>query len=227
MTAPGPVLINNLRDVSDALLFNVMPGEEYGPGIMNVIFGKVSPEAKLTFTMPNVENEQKMTVDQYPGSDDSMNSSYSEKHHFGYRWYDQNKVKPAFEFGFGLTYSKFEYYGLKITGRYIEFDVKNIGKFKASDIPQIYLSVPKTENYSGGYRSPLALKHFEKVQDLAPGEIKHVKAELYDRDLSYWSVKDQKWILEPGTYKVVVGASSRDIRMGAMMEVKSNDEAQM
>ena len=61
MTAPGPVLINNLRDASDAVLFNVMPGEQYGQGIMNVLFGKVSPEAKLTFTMPNIENEQKMT----------------------------------------------------------------------------------------------------------------------------------------------------------------------
>jgi beta-glucosidase len=88
MTAPGPVLINNLRDASDALLFNIMPGEEYGRGITNILFGKASPEAKLTFTMPNIENEQKMTVAQYPGSDGNMNSSYSEKHHFGYRWYD-------------------------------------------------------------------------------------------------------------------------------------------
>jgi len=55
---------------------------------MNILFGKTSPEAKLTFTMPNIENEQKMTEEQYPGVDDNMNSTYSEKHHFGYRWYD-------------------------------------------------------------------------------------------------------------------------------------------
>jgi beta-glucosidase len=109
ITAPGPVILADLKKVSDAILFNVMPGQMYSEALMNIIFGRVNPSGKLSFTMPNIENEQQMTEAQYPGTDGHLNSSYSEKHHFGYRWYDQNKVKPCFEFGFGLSYTKYEY----------------------------------------------------------------------------------------------------------------------
>lgn len=70
MTAPGPILLNDLAEASDALLFNIMPGQQYAKALMALIFGKESPSAKLTFTMPNIENEQNMTEAQYPGTDD-------------------------------------------------------------------------------------------------------------------------------------------------------------
>jgi len=132
-------------------------------------------------------------------------------------------VKPAFEFGFGLSYSNFEYSGLKIDRRQIDFDVVNAGSMRASEISQIYISVPETENFTGGYRSPKSLKLFVKSNDLAPGERSHITAQLDDRAFSYWSVKDQKWILEPGTYKILIGASSRDIRMSSVMVVKAEE----
>lgn len=147
-----------------------------------------------------------------------MNSSYSEQHHFGYRWYDQNMVKPAYEFGFGLSYTKFEYSLLKVTDKSLSFRVMNIGKVDASEIAQVYLSVPETENFTGGYRSPKALKHFAKVP-LKAGTSQVLSFKMADRDFSYWSVKDQKWIVEPGTYKVLIGASSRDIRLAGYITI--------
>ena len=107
LVTPGPILTNKMRKYADAFILNVYPGQQYARALMNIIFGRVDPSAKLSFTMPNVDNEQNMTLAQYPGIDDK--SSYSEKHHFGYRWYDQFNVTPAFEFGHGLSYTSFAY----------------------------------------------------------------------------------------------------------------------
>ena len=68
-----------------------------------------------------------MTVAQYPGTDNQKNTSYSEKHHFGYRWYDQNQVSPAFEFGFGLSYTSFKYSDIKVYDMNVTFTVENTG----------------------------------------------------------------------------------------------------
>lgn len=84
----------------------------------------------------------------------------------------------------------------------------------ATEIPQLYLAVPETENYSAGYRSPKTLKAFDEVY-LEPNAGKSVQFKLAPRAFSYWSTKDQKWHVEPGTYKVLVGASSRDIKLSA------------
>lgn len=219
LTAPGPILLSDLNKAADAILFNIMPGQEYAKALMNIIFGRVNPSAKLSFTMPNVENEQQMSEAQYPGTDGHLNSSYSEKHHFGYRWYDQNKVKPLFEFGFGLSYTKFQYSALKVDNRTVTLNVKNTGKMAGSEIVQVYLGVPETENFKDGYRSPKALKSFFKVKDLQPGEEKEIKFFMKDRYFSYWNVDKQEWTMEPGTYNVMVGASSRDIRMHTTMKI--------
>ena len=156
---------------------------------MNVLFGRVNPSAKLSFTMPNIDNEQQMSEAQYPGSDDHWNSSYSEKHHFGYRWYDQNRVKPSFEFGFGLSYTKFQYSQLQVfQNKTILFKLKNIGEMTGSEIVQVYLSVPETDNFKDGYRSPKQLKLFTKVKDIKPQEEYQVELRLDDRAFSYWNV---------------------------------------
>jgi len=159
-----------------------------------------------------------MTLAQYPGEDNEMNSTYTEKHHFGYRWYDQHLVKPAFEFGFGLSYTEFQYSALNISVKEdqvaVSFKVKNTGEFMGSEVAQVYLSVPETENFTGGYKSVKALKGFKKVKDLKPGQTADVTITLDDRAFSYWSVKQQEWVKEKGSYDILVCASSRDIRLG-------------
>ena len=88
VTAPGPVLIKELSEISDALVFNVFPGKMYTLGVMKVVFGEANPSGKLLFTMPNIENEMNLTISQWPGEDNGWNTTFTEKHHFGYRWYD-------------------------------------------------------------------------------------------------------------------------------------------
>ena len=92
-----------MNEYVDAILFNVMPGQKYANGLMNVIFGHANPSAKLTFTIPKDHSEQGWTKEHY--DDDEKQSVYSEKHHFGYRWYDQYDVEPAYAFGHGLSYT--------------------------------------------------------------------------------------------------------------------------
>jgi beta-glucosidase len=164
-----------------------------------------------------------MTEKQAPYLHNSSSTvvSYSEKHHFGYRWYDQNNVQPSYEFGFGLSYTKFAYSGIEVNSdtKSVSLNIKNVGKVKGSEITQIYLAVPETKNYQGGYRSPKTLKGFSKMKDLEPGEERRMTIMLPERSFQYWSVEKTKWVTEPGEYGVLVGASSRDIRLNGMMKV--------
>ena len=113
INAPGPFLIPFEKHI-DAILFNGMPGETYGKGLMDVIFGRVNPSAKLTFTIPNKDNEQQMTKAQYPGVKDGTEVTYTEKLLTGYRWYDAHDVTPHFAFGHGLSYTQFKYSNMGI-----------------------------------------------------------------------------------------------------------------
>lgn len=88
-----------------------------------------------------------------------------------------------------------------------------------TEIVQVYLGVPETDNFKDGYRSPQVLKGFAKAYDVQPGQEQTVTVMLKDRDFSYWSVADQKWTVEPGTYQVYVGASSRDIRLNGTIKI--------
>jgi beta-glucosidase len=138
-------------------------------------------------------------------------------------------VKPVFEFGAGLSYTKFEYSGLVVNRAavegvngekdwrvYVTFTVKNVGPRTGAEIAQVYLSVPETENFTGGYRSPLVLKGFAKTEELMPGQSIAITVSLDARAFSYWKVggeKDGEWVVENGKYGIAVGASSRDIRL--------------
>jgi len=217
--ASGPIDMRNMSKYADAILFNVMPGQMYSKGIMNIIFGRASPSAKTTITFGKEWKDYGITQKQWPGLNDSYESYYTEKHHFGYRYFDQNKIEVVYPFGHGLTYTSFEYSKIKIEGKKVYVDIKNTGAVNGSEIVQVYLGVPQTENFKDGYRSPKVLKQFVKVKDMMPGESRHVEMELNDRAFSYWSVKDTKWIMEKGSYHVMVGASSRDIKLEGKITV--------
>jgi len=173
----------------------------------------VNPSGKLAFTIPHDFNELNISQSQYPGDDNGENSTYTEKHHFGYRWYDQYNKTPAYEFGFGMSYSKFEYFNLKVYKGGVYFEVKNVGKRVGSEVAQVYVSVPETENFKGAYRSPKNLAAFTKIMDMKPGEVRKVELVLPKKSFSYWSVEKKQFVVERGLYKVLVGASSRDMRL--------------
>lgn len=202
-----------MTKTADAMFFNIFPGARYAQAMTDLIFGRVNPSAKMSFTLPLTFKQLNFTQAQWPGSDGNQNSSYSEKHHFGYRYFDQNKLEPLFPFGHGIGYSKFGYTDLDIKDKTVSLNVTNLGKMKGSEVVQVYLEVPETENFYGGYRSPKVLKQFLKVKDLEPKESRRISMELDERAFSYWNTTQTKWVMEPGKYGVHVGASSRDIRL--------------
>ena len=140
MSTPGAVL-TPWSGGMDSMLLNFMPGQAMADAITNVLFGEVNPSGKLPLTFPNEENEQKMTVSQYPGLDNGENATYSEGFFFGYRWYDYNQVKPKFSFGHGLSYTvlirKF------VSKRACEScDITNTGNVEGAEVVQLYVGYP-------------------------------------------------------------------------------------
>lgn len=177
MSSSGPIDMRNYTKYTDALIMNFFGGQRYSEAMMEILFGRINPSGKLPITIPKEWAQYNFTEVQFPGPDEKY-TNYTEKHHIGYRYFDQHKLEPMYEFGFGISYTTFEYSDYKLEGKTVSIKVKNTGKVKGSEVVQLYLNVPETENYYGGYRSPKALKQFVKVMDLAPGESRDVSMPL-------------------------------------------------
>ncbi len=197
-------------DKVEAVIQAWYPGQEAGSSIADLLFGDVNPSGKLPVTFPR--NERQGPVfhwTNYPG--DGLNMNYDEGILVGYRWYDAMEEEPLFPFGHGLSYTEFEYDDLSITGcgqeRVVTVNVQNVGDRIGSEVVQLYISVPdKAEE------PPKQLKGFEKIM-LAPGETKKATLPLPDENLMMFDAFDQVWKLFKGTYKIMAGSSSRDIRL--------------
>jgi len=207
---PGAIL-TPWSNVVNASLVMFMPGQEIGNAIADVLFGDVNPGGKLPLTFPNKENEVEFTDSQYPGIpvNNPANASYSEKLDIGYRWYATHKVTPKFAFGHGLSYTTFEYGTVSVDGRNVSIVVKNTGQVMGSEVVQLYLSFPPSSG-----EPPLQLKGFEKTL-LQPTRSSTITFILSDRDLSIWNVTTHEWEVQHGTFTILIGSSSQDIRSKA------------
>jgi beta-glucosidase len=197
------------RNKIGGLLEAWYPGEQGGPAIARVLFGEADPAGRLPVTFPQQEGDIPTAGDpeKYPGV--AENVKYKEGVLVGYRWYDANNVTPAFPFGYGLSYTSFDYRNLSVTPASVSFDVKNVGVRAGTDVPQLYLGLPPAP---GVVEPPKMLKGFQRVT-LAPGQTQHVTLPITSRDLSYWSTAAGDWRLAPGCATVMVGHSSRDIAL--------------
>lgn len=198
-------------------------GSEAGNSIADVIFGKVNPSGKLPFTFPvTLDHVAAHAIGEYPGikrnDEDIWDEHYNEGILVGYRWHDTKKIPPLFAFGHGLSYTSFEFGKVKadkeaITGEdkvTFTVPVTNTGKLEGAEVVQLYLSDPKCS-----VKRPVKeLKGFSKVF-LQPGETKNVSFEISKDDLSYFDTGNHKWTVEPGEFKVHIGAASDDIRSSA------------
>jgi beta-glucosidase len=212
--APGQILTKWSIHVP-SILCAFLPGEQFGNAIADVIFGQVVPQAKLPVTFPNKENEQGMTVEQWPGVPSMQFKGhnrvlYSEGQMNGYRWYDKHSVKPAFPFGHGLTYGSSTYSNLQVAGRKVSFDVDvaNTG----CDTPQVYIGYPGAKD-----SSVVPTKVLRGFQKLCASET--VVVTLSDRDVSEWDVTSKTWNVVSGAFAVYVGSSSQDIRLTGTLTV--------
>jgi beta-glucosidase len=178
------------------------PGTSGGEAIANVLFGKVNPSGHLPASFPR-------SLDQLPkpSEPNKGDTTYSEGATVGYKWYDAKGDTPAFPFGHGLSYTSFAYSGLaaKSAGGNLSvtFTVRNTGSLAGKDVPQVYVS-------GAGWEAPKRLGGFEKV-DLAPGASKRVTLSIDPRLLATFDKLSNSWKIAPGTYKVMLGHSSRDI----------------
>lgn len=208
ISVPGSIL-TDWRDKVPAILTNLLPGEQVGNALADLVFGKIPPQAKLPVTFPTKDNEQGMTESQYPGVKTAtfdLEATYTEGQLSGYRWYDKHGVKPAFPFGHGLSYGAFEFGAVKVSGRTVTFTVSRSQGTSACETPQIYFSYPAAKDDP---KVPAkVLRHFQKTCEATTT----VTYQVSDADISNWDVEAKVWKLTPGQYIISVGSSSQDIR---------------
>jgi beta-glucosidase len=179
-----------------------------------VLFGDVSPSGKLPCTYPESladEPAHQGGARTYPGVNNTV--YYDEGLLVGYRWFDAKHVKPLFPFGFGLSYTTFAYSDLRVTGdgragATVDCAITNTGARAGAEVVQLYLA-PQSPSV---VRPVKELKGFAKVE-LKPGETKRVSLPLNGRSFAYYAPDRRGWVAEAGTYTVLVGASSQDIRL--------------
>jgi beta-glucosidase len=208
----GPVLTPWSKRVA-GLLEAWYPGSEGGSALARVLFGKVDASGRLPVTFPKSEADLPTAGDEnaYPGVNDVV--VYDEGLFVGYRHYDKNRIKPAFSFGHGLSYTRFRFSDLRVKpaaggkrgAAKVSVAVRNTGGRRGVAVPQLYLSLPSTRVVP---QPPKALKGFKRLT-LAPGKTKRVRFTLSKRAFSYWSVRKHRWQVVSGCARVLVGSSSR------------------
>ena len=207
-----------------AILNAYLGGQSVAPAIVDVLTGKANPCGKLAETYP-VCLKDTPTSFRYPDSKEDV--QYRESIFIGYRYYDKVERNVRFPFGFGLSYTSFEYSDIKLKkknlikgeGAKVTFTIKNTGDVAGSEIAQVYVAKPESKIF----RAPKELKGFVKIH-LDPGEEKKVSVELDDRAFAFWNTATEDWCVESGEYKILVGSSSRDIRLEAAAKMKSDDD---
>ncbi|HEY4323048.1 MAG TPA: glycoside hydrolase family 3 C-terminal domain-containing protein [Mucilaginibacter sp.] len=222
----GVVEVASWRDNVDGILLAWQPGIEAGNAIADVVSGKVDPSGKLATTFP-VDYPDVPSAKNFPGKEFPLPEGqkpnmmmgkpsevvYQEGIYVGYRYYDSFKVKPAYEFGYGLSYTKFKISDVKVSSAdfrgsiTVKATVKNTGKVAGKEVVQLYLSAP-AQNID---KPESELKGFVKTGVLAPGQSQFIVFTLRSSDLASFYTDRSAWIADAGEYRVKVGSSSRSI----------------
>lgn len=196
-----------------------LPGEAAGEAIADILYGIVNPSGKLAETYP-------IKLQDYIGSQYYIGGPKTTEHReglfVGYRYYDTAKKNVLFPFGYGLSYTTFEYSNLKVSSKNIKdsenitvsFDITNTGSVDGYETAQIYVK----DVESTIFRPEKELKGFKKVF-LTAGETQTVEIELSKRSFAYYNVKIKDWAVEDGEFEILVGASSRDIKLSETITV--------
>ncbi len=214
----GVIETASWRDQADAILLAWQGGQETGNAIADVLTGKANPSGKLATTFP-VDYPDAPSSKNFPGLPAEMPTeiSYEDGIYVGYRYFDSFKVKPAYAFGYGLSYTSFEYKNLKINAKKFSkkltatVEVVNTGKVAGKEVVQVYLSAPSKKLDKPAQE----LRAFAKTKLLKPGEKQSLTFVLEARDLASFDPAASAWVAEAGNYTLKVGASSRDIRQTA------------
>ena len=231
----GVIETASWKSAPDAILCAWQAGQEGGNSVADVLSGKASPSGKLTMTFP-VKFEDAASSDNFPidmrVSTDLMNkggkkndvknvdyTNYEEDIYVGYRYFDTFGKQVSYPFGYGLSYTTFAYDKAAVkadNGVYtVSVEVKNTGKVAGKEVVQLYVSAPD----AAANKPEKELKAFAKTKELKPGEAVVVTLKVNADDLASYDEAASAWVVTPGNYKFLVGASSRDIKATLEAEV--------
>ncbi len=205
-----------------AIVETWLPGQAGGGAIANVLFGRTNPSGKLSETFP-CRLEDNPSYLGFPG--DTQAVSYGEGIYIGYRYYEKKRVEPMYAFGFGLSYTRFEYTGLKLSSESLKapdtleakVKVRNAGDRAGKEIVQLYVR----DRESTIDRPEKELRGFDKVS-LEPGEEREVTFTLGFRDFAYYDTAKAEWSVEQGEFEILVGGSSVDLPLRAIVFFESD-----
>lgn len=230
-----------------AILAAHLPGEESGNSIVDVLYGDVNPSGHLPFTIARNESDYNAPILNLTNVTDpnAWQSDFVEELFIDYKHFDQAGIEPLYEFGFGLSYTTFSINGLSVTANatgvssapppatsvspggnpalwetlvMVSVTVTNTGSLQGAAVPQLYVSLPQTSTPSG---TPLRqLRGFDKIA-LDPGQSSAVQLPLLRRDLSYWDIDSQQWLIPSGAIELSVGFSSRDLQLNQTITLVS------
>jgi len=221
MIGGAPFDLGAIKEKSKALVWSWFNGSEGGNALADVLLGDVNPSGKLPWTMPKALNDSPAhATNSFPG-DKSV--TYEEGLLVGYRWFDTKNVEPLYPFGYGLSYTSFSIKNTKTDKNeysnddtiLISLEVENTGEMDGKEIVQLYVSKSNSEVE----RAEKELKGFIKVM-VTSGESKKVTLELPVKELAYYDVSQKAWTVEPGSYSLRIGNSSRNITSEVTINVK-------
>jgi beta-glucosidase len=237
----GVIETDSWKDTPDAILLAWQGGQEGGNSVADILSGKVNPGGKLPMTFPiNLADHASTANFPLEGQSMSMGSFlsggkekpeeeqvrnvdytvYEEGIYVGYRHFDKNSIEVSYPFGYGLSYTGFEYEKMKVELADDTIDivvsVKNTGSNSGKEVVQIYVSKPETE-----IDRPLQeLKAFAKTHQLGPGESAELQMKIPVSELAYWDEENNGWAIERGKYTIKAASSSRDIRLTRDIELQ-------
>lgn len=230
----GPIEIANWRDLVDSVLLAWQPGQDGGHAIVDVLSGKVNPSGKLPTTFP-ISYSDVPSANVFPGKElpgrPNLSSTpfggkpaeavYEEGIYVGYRYYNTFKVKPAYEFGYGLSYTTFSFAELKLNTKTfkdkvtVTVSVKNTGGVPGKEVVQLYVRAPNQK-----LKKPASeLRAFAKTKLLKPGETQAISFTLTAKDLASFDPSSSSWIAEAGSYVIFIGESPSLSKVSATMEL--------
>ncbi|KAH6874677.1 glycosyl hydrolase family 3 C-terminal domain-containing protein, partial [Thelonectria olida] len=202
-----------------------LPGQDSGKALVKLLYGEAGFSGKLPYTLAKNESDYHPYAPCGREPDDpNPQCDFTEGVYVDYRAFDARNITPRYEFGYGLSYTKFEYSSLSVnvkeastsaddlwqTFATVTATVTNIGAAPGEEVAQVYVAIPNSP--------PKQLRGFEKVP-LDQGESAEILFELTRRDLSVWDVVKQQWVLQSGSYTIFVGASSRDLPLAESFDV--------
>ena len=233
----GVIETASWRDLPDAILCAWQAGQEGGNSVVDVLSGRQTPSGKFTMTWPvkfsDAYSSRNFPIDEDPRIDmlnqgkkgDVKNvdyTNYEEDIYVGYRYFDSFEVPVAYPFGYGLSYTTFEYSDAKITQKNDIYDisvaVKNTGKYEGKEVVEVYISAPDSP---AANKPAKELKAFAKTKLLKPGESQTLTLSITAPELASFDEAASAWVVAEGEYQFLIGASSQDIKATLTAPAKS------